>query len=443
MYSANLFDTSRISVVDGQSQGYVGNDTDTLVVICTSEILSRPWCVGEMTTARLHGVDTILVVLPDFTWPTEDFITLYASHVPGVYGLAKFGISVSMAQVTLAWLSTKSQISLPNKLSLSVSDAVAGKLVSRKRGQCEFSPQHGVDTTRVASTVRERPTNIHKMVFQRALSNLRGGPGQTRANHIVQQVMDPAVMPTCKVVAIVDRGNWDGVCVALLVKEMLVSHLLTAVEHIPYVLTEEDSLPPETEIALIICTNGCFHSASLLRQVLEAKETGVHFVPVVAEENFHFPTETFYEEVRERAPIVLKSQNDRYTQEDLIKENLVTAIENIFLEIAIDVALQDSEDIIAVRIGVIAGRVLQTRSNRQRASLEAGIDHGMGSLGVLISSSSTGSADQSRHPSALVETTTVVDLDSVHACSAIHDATPSVGTFVVPPGEPWEGDTDI
>ena len=89
-------------------KGYVEKNTDTLVVICTSEILSRPWCVGEMMTARVHGVDTILVVLPDFTWPTEDCITQYASHVPGVYGLAKFGISVSMAQVTLAWLSTKS-----------------------------------------------------------------------------------------------------------------------------------------------------------------------------------------------------------------------------------------------------------------------------------------------------------------------------------------------
>ena len=119
-----------------------------------------------MTTARLRGVDTILVVHPDFIWPTEDFITLYASHVPGVFGLAKFGISVSMAQVTLAWLATKSQMSLPNKLSLSVSDAVADKLVSRKRGQCECSPQHGVDTTRVASTLRERSRNIHKMLFQ-------------------------------------------------------------------------------------------------------------------------------------------------------------------------------------------------------------------------------------------------------------------------------------
>ena len=87
-----------------------------------------------MATARLHGVDTILVVLPDFTWPTEGFITLYASHVPGVFGLAKFGISASTAQVTLAWLATKSQVSLPNELSLSVTDAVVRQIGVPKTG---------------------------------------------------------------------------------------------------------------------------------------------------------------------------------------------------------------------------------------------------------------------------------------------------------------------
>ena len=46
--------------------GVVGNSTDTLVVLCSSDILSRTWCVGEMVTARLHGVDTFLVRLADF-----------------------------------------------------------------------------------------------------------------------------------------------------------------------------------------------------------------------------------------------------------------------------------------------------------------------------------------------------------------------------------------
>ena len=121
--------------------GYVGDDTDTLVVICTSEILVRPWCVREVTTARLHCVDTVLVVLPCFTWPTDDFLTHHASHVPGIVGITKFGISVDMARVTLSWLQSRSRLSLRHHVSLSVSEVVARKLVSRNRGLCEYSAQ--------------------------------------------------------------------------------------------------------------------------------------------------------------------------------------------------------------------------------------------------------------------------------------------------------------
>ena len=340
-------------------------------MICSSEILARPWCVGEMTAARLHGVDNILVILPDFTWPTDDFTTNYASHVPGVFGLAKFGISVSMAQETLSWLKFRPRMLLPKKLSLSVSDAVAGKLVSRKKGFREFSTQHGVETTELPSEVvpeeAGRPRhNIVRNISRLSVPRLRSGCVQSFAEHVVQQLTDPCPMSSCKVAAIADRGNWDGVCVALQVREMLVPHLSTDLEKVPCVLTEEESLPFETQCALIICTNGCFHSASFARQVLEAEETGVRFIPVVAEENFRFPTETFYEDVREWAPSLLKAQMHRHTQEQRTAEDLVTAIETIFREIAIHVVLQDSEDIIAVRVLAVAGRLQETRSGTPR-----------------------------------------------------------------------------
>ena len=272
--------------------GFVGNDTDTLVVICTSEILARPWCVGEMTTARLHAVDVVLVVLPCFTWPTEEFLENYASHVPGIFGIAKFGISVDMAQVTLSWLKSRSRISLPLKVTLSVLDAVAGKLAARKRGLCEYSTQAGVDSTRLVSEVevQRRPSLSIRETFQR----------DHPAEHAVQQLEDPAATLTCQAVMIVDRGNWEGICAALLVREMLVPQLSTAPERVPHVLTEDDALPSDTECALILCTNGCFHSEHFAKQLLAAAALGVHFIPVIAEENFHFPTESLYEEVRRK-----------------------------------------------------------------------------------------------------------------------------------------------
>ena len=76
--------------------GFVRNNTDTLVVLCTSSILSRPRCVGEMTTAKLHGVDTILLLFPDFQWPTDEFVECYAQHVEGVFTLTCYGINVGL-----------------------------------------------------------------------------------------------------------------------------------------------------------------------------------------------------------------------------------------------------------------------------------------------------------------------------------------------------------
>merc|ERR1719434_279094 len=65
----------------------VGNKTDTLVVLCTRDILKRPWCVGEMTTACVRNVDTILIIFPEFQPPSDAFIENYLSHVEGVRSL--------------------------------------------------------------------------------------------------------------------------------------------------------------------------------------------------------------------------------------------------------------------------------------------------------------------------------------------------------------------
>ena len=67
--------------------GIVAEKTETLVVLCTREILYRPWCVGEMTTAHLHGIDTLLIIFPDFEHPSRTFIEDYSS-VEGVQSLA-------------------------------------------------------------------------------------------------------------------------------------------------------------------------------------------------------------------------------------------------------------------------------------------------------------------------------------------------------------------
>ena len=129
----------------------VSNETETLVVLCTTEILSRPWCVGEMTTARLHHVHTILVFFPVFRWPSREFVGGYSQHVSGILSLAAYGISEEMARTTLLWLASRPVILLPSTMSVACADAVAGKLVGRRQGKCETAGVPGMIDVRCES----------------------------------------------------------------------------------------------------------------------------------------------------------------------------------------------------------------------------------------------------------------------------------------------------
>ena len=111
--------------------------TDMLVVLCTRDILRRPWCVGEMTTARLRKVDTVLLIFPEFEWPSNTFIEDYVTHVEGVVSLAEYGIHVEMAQDTLRWLLVRPQIVLPHAMTMAGVDATVAKLIQCKHGRTE------------------------------------------------------------------------------------------------------------------------------------------------------------------------------------------------------------------------------------------------------------------------------------------------------------------
>merc|ERR1719383_881819 len=91
-----------------------------------------------MTTARLHGLDTVLIIFPEFDWPSDNFVDDYAAHVEGIVSLAVHGVSVEMAQETLRWLVGRPRIALPPDLSLPNVNAVVEKVARRKQGTDEM-----------------------------------------------------------------------------------------------------------------------------------------------------------------------------------------------------------------------------------------------------------------------------------------------------------------
>ena len=230
----------------GQLFGIIGNLTDSLVVLCTSSILLRPWCVGEMTTAKLHGVDSILLIFPDFRWPSDEFVENYAHHVEGILSLAQYGINVGFAQEALRWLRTLPSTHLPQKLSLPTMGAVTSILVSRQQGRHEFFVHRGIETRSVS----------HELG---TLETISGSGVTLYAEHYDQDLVDPVAMPTCRVAAIVDMADREAVCTALLLGEMLLHHLVKSWELVPFIIPEDGDVPANVQVVLIVCANGCFH----------------------------------------------------------------------------------------------------------------------------------------------------------------------------------------
>lgn len=49
--------------------GTLTQNVEALVVIASPKVLTRKWCLGEIVTANLHNVNTVVVALPNFHFP--------------------------------------------------------------------------------------------------------------------------------------------------------------------------------------------------------------------------------------------------------------------------------------------------------------------------------------------------------------------------------------
>ena len=117
--------------------GLVSSQTNIFVVLCTSEIMAKLRAMGQMTVARLHDVDTILVNFPEFAWPCDEFFSNCGMHAEEAAFLTKHGISEKMLQETLLWLRSRMMLYLPQRLSLAAVTTVACKLQGlAPRGFC-------------------------------------------------------------------------------------------------------------------------------------------------------------------------------------------------------------------------------------------------------------------------------------------------------------------
>ena len=216
--------------------GIVGSRIDTLLVLCTKDVLSRSWCLGEMATARAHNLDVVIVSFAEFQWPSENFISDIELHVEGLESLVQYGIGLDIILATLRWLPGLPQIRLPQDMTLACVDTVVEFLVARKGGKCDAACVPGIvlETDRTANDT-----------------------GDEVAVHTVQLLADARPPDGCQVVSIVDHSKSENVCTAHILKELLKAHcpLMTKV---PHVLGADEHVADDVQCVVIVCSIGCF-----------------------------------------------------------------------------------------------------------------------------------------------------------------------------------------
>lgn len=266
---------------------YVGQDTETFVIMGSPDIMTRKWCVGEMCTARSHKVNTVLLMWPDFVKPDKAFIENYESIVPDIVELANYNIGLQEVQDTMAWISTVETIDVPGLISGEAIEHICGQMT-----------------------------------------------GTTRSRSIA----DTREAPDCIILS--DLDNMEAAATAYVLLALIVPKLVGGQKNnMPAVLQKDRSVPDTVCSALVICSDGCFKQFQFgdwLMQV--AKLPGCCVLPIIAEDGFRFPSPSYYEEISgmpqlemldlpiyiraikavfQEIAVVFSPQNYSSTQEDL------------------------------------------------------------------------------------------------------------------------------
>ncbi|CAK9096175.1 unnamed protein product [Durusdinium trenchii] len=233
---------------------YVGQDTDTFLVLCSPAILTRKWCVGEIFTARVNQVPTLLLTWPDFTLPNATFIENYAKVVPDIAELAKYQISLAEVEETFRWLSTQQQLALPGQITPSSTATFVSQLMVMSSEQ-DRMPRKGVSLFG-----DERATDFPVLV-------------------------DPL----------------DGECIAtaMVLSVLLKPRLLGTDLPLPSILQLGTEVPEQATLSLIICGNNCFKSEHVQEWLLQAsRREACCVIPVIAEDAFMMPSDAFFTQLR-------------------------------------------------------------------------------------------------------------------------------------------------
>ncbi|CAE7335693.1 RPS6 [Symbiodinium natans] len=229
--------------------GYVAHETSTFVILGSPHVLTRKWCIGEMATARMHGVESVLLAYPGFVKPSEQMIASYFDLVLDISELSNYNIGFDDVRETLRWINSVMSLELDPVLN---TDTVA-HVVRRLRG---------TDASRLSSI----------------------GSDRNYGNE------------DCHIVS--DISNLESTAAAFVLFGYVSRKLLMDDSHFTLsVLLPGKHVSRTAKCALLLCTVDCFRSLQFAEWLIEVQElSNCTELPIVADD-FMPPPPAFWEQI--------------------------------------------------------------------------------------------------------------------------------------------------
>jgi len=295
--------------------GTVGSDVETLVVLCTQDVLLRPYCLGEITTACMDKVRTRSVNI-EFQDPTDDFISSI-DQIMDLQCLYEVGMSLESMQESLRWFRTLEALCYP--VHGTIPELVA------------FCRQLQLNR----SVVSEQPASIQRSIRLNPRSD---------------------IMIAC------DSSNPNSLAAASILLKFVPAHEWRAT--LFHEMMSEASIPDSDRTSFrclaAICTSGCWHDMEFLLAFQLAREVGAKSLAVIADDYFVVPNSD-----------TMKNLEARLEFLGLEATPIMDAVASTFKKIALPLAVMASSSTVETQCkGIVARLVSFAEAPRHSASRE-------------------------------------------------------------------------
>jgi len=285
---------------------YVGAQSEIILVLMSKELLFRPWCMGELTTAHRNQprVQVMPVRFPDFVVPTDEWIADYAKIVD-IGCLGAFQIDLGHVQDMIRWL--------------------------RAMKACVLTP---VVTKFTMNSLCKQLTMVSRASV---------------AHPAEQEIEAP------KINILADHMNMESLATGLILCKLVALHVLHDVFLLPNFCPSDEEFPMSTTTAMNVLSNGCFSNPMYIRALCAQAEMQVRHIPIISEDGFRFPAGSMITELEGVMPGIMIQLRLNYHTAVVIQ-----IIRDIFREIAVVFAPQDyssNEKLLGVKSKDVATRI--------------------------------------------------------------------------------------